>query len=140
MCYCGLYCENCAVMAKVEPAAKTLYSEMKAAGFEEIVRFLPGGEGFWAFLTGMTGEGVCVSCKAGSGNPGCQVRLCAQQKGVETCALCGEYPCGLFTRYFEGYPVLEGDNALLRDGGIVAWGRMQDERRAEGFTYANYNS
>ena len=38
MCYCGLYCENCATKAKVEPAAKVLYSEMKKAGFEDIVQ------------------------------------------------------------------------------------------------------
>ena len=43
MCYCGLYCENCATKAKVEPAAKVLYSEMKKAGFEDIVQFLPDG-------------------------------------------------------------------------------------------------
>jgi len=27
-CYCGLYCENCAVKAKVEPAARVLFDEM----------------------------------------------------------------------------------------------------------------
>ena len=31
ICYYGLYC---AVKAKVEPAAKVLYKEMKKAGFE----------------------------------------------------------------------------------------------------------
>ena len=33
ICYCGLYCDNCAVMAKVAPAAKTLYDEMLKAGY-----------------------------------------------------------------------------------------------------------
>jgi len=135
MCYCGLYCENCAVKAKVEPASKTLYGEMKAAGFEEIIQFLPGGEGFWEFLGGMARDGVCVSCKEGSGHPGCPVRICARQKGVDACALCGEYPCGRFDRFFEGYPVLKADNALLRED-PRAWGALQDTRRAEGFTYA----
>ena len=36
-CYCGLYCENCAVKVKVEPAAKVLYEEMNALGFGEII-------------------------------------------------------------------------------------------------------
>ena len=36
-CYCGLYCENCAVKVKVEPAAKVLYAEMEKLGFAEIV-------------------------------------------------------------------------------------------------------
>jgi len=135
VCYCGLYCANCPVKAKVEPAAKTLYDEMKAAGFEEIIHFLPGGEGFWQFLGGMALDGACVSCKEGSGNPGCGVRICAQERGVGACALCGDYPCGLFDRYFEGYPVLKEDNALLRDDPRT-WAALQDKRRAEGFTYS----
>ena len=52
-CYCGLYCGNCAVKVKVEPAARVLYDEMKAAGFEDVISFIPGGEGFWPFLKGI---------------------------------------------------------------------------------------
>ena len=32
--YCGLYCENCAVKARLVPASKVLYEEMIKAGFE----------------------------------------------------------------------------------------------------------
>jgi hypothetical protein len=134
--YCGLYCENCAVKVKVEPAAKTLYNEMKKAGFEEIIHFIPDGDTFWSFLKGMAVDGVCISCKEGSGNPGCAVRKCAQEKNVEICALCESYPCEYFTGFFEGYPILKHDNALLREKGMDAWSKLQDERRAKGFTYA----
>ena len=137
ICYCGLYCENCAVMAKVAPAAKTLYEEMRKAGFEEIIHLIPGGDDFWPFLKGMAEDGVCVSCKDGSGNPGCAVRICAREKGVEACALCEEYPCERFEAFFEGYPILKQDNALLREQGMDAWARLQDERRKNGFTYAD---
>ena len=136
ICYCGLYCENCAVKVKVEPAAKILYEEMKKAGFEDIIHFIPDGDKFWPFLKGMAVEGVCVSCKAGSGNPGCRVRICAQEKNVAMCALCEYYPCELFTRFFEGYPILKHDNAILREQGLDAWSKLQDERQASGFTYA----
>ena len=135
-CYCGLYCENCAVKVKVEPASKVLCDEMKKAGFEDIMQFLPDGDIFWSFLKNMAIEGICVSCRAGSGNPGCQVRICAQTKNVEMCALCESYPCELFTRYFEGYPVLRQDNAVLREKGWEAWLQLQDERQARAFTYA----
>jgi len=135
ICYCGLYCANCAVKVKVEPAAVALYDEMKKAGFEEIVHMIPGGDAFWPFLKGMAQDGVCVSCKEGSGNPGCAVRLCAREKGVDACALCEEYPCARFERYFEGYPVLRADNAVMREEGVEAWARMQDERTEQGFTY-----
>ena len=135
-CYCGLYCDNCAVKVKVEPASNVLYDEMKKAGFEDIMPFLPDGDKFWSFLKNMAIEGVCVSCRAGSGNPGCQVRICAQTKNVEMCALCESYPCELFTRYFEGYPVLRQDNAVLREKGWEAWSQLQDKRQARAFTYA----
>jgi len=135
ICYCGLYCENCAVMAKVAPASKVLYAEMQKAGFEEIINFIPGGDGFWAFLKSMATEGICVSCHEGGGNPACAVRVCAQKKGVEICAACASYPCEKFEAFSEGYPALKQDNALYREQGIEAWAKLQDDRRARGFTY-----
>ena len=137
ICYCGLYCENCAVKAKVEPSAKILYEEMKKAGFEEIIHFIPDGNTFWSFLKGMVEQGVCVSCKEGSGNPGCAVRKCAKEKGVEICAGCENYPCENFPEFFEGYPVLMHDNSLFREEGMDAWAKLQDGRRARGFTYSD---
>ncbi|MCL2545165.1 MAG: DUF3795 domain-containing protein [Clostridia bacterium] len=135
MCYCGLYCENCAVKAKIVPAAKALYDEMKAAEFEEIIQFIPGGDAFWPFLKDLAINGTCASCREGSGNPGCAIRICAQGKGIDICALCESYPCALFDAFFAGYPILERDNALLRDEGLEAWAKLQDERRASGFVY-----
>ena len=137
ICYCGLYCGNCAVKVKVEPASKVLYEEMKKAGFEEIMQMLPNGDTFWSFLKDMAVQGVCVSCKEGSGNPGCAVRICAKEKNVEICALCESYPCEQFTRYFEGYPILKHDNAILREQGLDVWSKLQDERHARGFTYGD---
>ena len=134
-CYCGLYCENCAVKVKVEPAAKVLHEEMKSAGFEDVISYIPGGEGFWSFLKGMAEDGICGSCRDGGGNPGCAVRICAKEKGVEMCAFCEAYPCDKITVFLKGtrYPVLEHDNELLRDKGWEAWSILQDERREKGY-------
>lgn len=138
-CYCGLCCENCSVKVKVEPAAGALYDEMKKAGFEEVISFIPGGEEFWSFLKGMTDNGMCVSCRDGSGgNPSCAIRICAKERSVEMCALCENYPCDRFAAFLKasvGYHVLEQDNALLRDKGWDAWAELQTKRRAAGFTY-----
>ena len=141
-CYCGLCCTHCAVKVKVEPAAKILYDEMKSAGFEEIISFIPGGEGFWSFLKGMTEdepyEGICGYCREGGGNPGCALRICAKEKCVEMCALCEDYPCDKFADFLKmtvGYLVLEHDNALLREKGWEAWSMLQDERQEKGFIY-----
>ena len=135
ICYCGLYCENCVVKVKIEPAAKILLEEMKKARFEEIINFIPGGDKFWPFLKGMVEPGLCVSCKEGSGNPGCAVRICAKEKNVEICALCELYPCEKFEAFFESYPVLKQDNLLLKEKGIKEWAKLQDERRERGFVY-----
>jgi len=133
-CYCGLYCENCAVKAKVEPAARVLFDEMKKAGFEDVINFIPGGDGFWPFLKGLATDGACISCKDGSGDPGCTIRICAQGKGVDMCALCQDYPCDKLTAFFERNPVLESDNALLRGKGWDAWAALQDQRKSDGYT------
>lgn len=137
-CYCGLYCENCGTKAKVEPAAKVLYEEMIKAGFEDMVSFIPNGAAFWAFLKSMAQEGTCNSCKAGSGNPACTIRICAKEKAIELCALCPSYPCDKFADLFKGYPMLKEDNALLRDKGPEAWANLQDQRKATGYTYVEH--
>ena len=137
ICYCGLYCESCAVMAKVRPASRVLYDEMKKAGFEEVINLIPGGEGFWPFLKGMAENGMCISCKDGGGNPECAIRKCAKEKKAEMCALCESYPCEVITNFFDKYPLLKQDNDLIRKEGIEAWGKIQDERLTKGFTFAD---
>ena len=137
ICYCGLYCKNCAVKARVEPAAKALYEEMKKAGFGDVIHFIPDGEGFWRFLKSVSDEGACISCRAGSGNPGCTVRVCAKEKEVEACALCESYPCEKFDEYFKAYPILKTDNAVLREKGLDEWLEMQNKRSVNGFAYTD---
>lgn len=136
ICYCGVYCENCAVKANVEPQAKALYAEMKKACFEEFIHMIPNGNEFWGFLKSMAEDGTCLSCREGSGNPNCAVRLCAKEKNIEMCALCDSYPCKHFDAFFEGYPILKHDNALMRDKGLEEWAKLQDARRTRGFTYS----
>ena len=139
-CYCGLYCGYCAVKVKVGPAAKVLYDEMISAGFEDVISDIPGGEGFWPFLKHMAEQGMCVSCRDGGGNPECAIRLCAQDKEVEMCAFCTEYPCGKLTEFFKssvGCAVLEKDNVLLRDKGWEAWAELQDKRLENGYKFGD---
>ena len=136
ICYCGLYCANCVVKVKVEPAAKLLYEEMEKAGFEDVIDFIPDGGAFWSFLKNMAIDGACTSCKEGSGDPDCKVRLCAKEKDVEICALCDSYPCGHFADLFEKMPILKHDNSLFREKGMDEWSKFQDERQKEGFAYA----
>jgi hypothetical protein len=137
ICYCGLYCENCAVKVKVGPASVVLYEAMKKAGFEDVIHMIPGGDGFWPFLKGMAENGMCVSCQDGGGDPGCAIRICTKEKGLDMCANCGSYPCDLFTKFLEMNPALKQDNALLREKGMDAWAELQDERKASGYTFGD---
>jgi hypothetical protein len=123
-------------MTKVTPSAKALYHEMVNAGFEGIMHFIPNSDGFWSFLKMMATSGICISCKDGSGNPSCEIRLCAQEHKVASCALCNSYPCEKINPMLAGLPVLQQDNILLRERGWDAWGKLQDERIANGFTYS----
>lgn len=139
MCYCGLYCANCIIKVKVEPSAKLLRAEMEKAGFQYFIQAIPNGEAFWAFLNNMTDNGACTSCQEGGGDPDCPIRQCAKEKNLAACANCDEYPCKHFDDAYTVQPALKGDNELLRDQGLEAWGKMQDERRKQNFCYAIEN-
>ena len=136
-CYCGLCCENCALKVKVFPAAKTLRNEMEKTGFDAVMHNVPGGNEFWSFLKEIAEHWTCTTCREDSGNPGCKVRKCAREKDVEMCAFCGDYPCELTEEFNERYPGLKADNILLREKGWDAWAKLQDERKASGFTYTD---
>jgi hypothetical protein len=135
ICYCGLYCENCAIKAKVGPAAEALYKEMCKAGYESFIDYLPSGTEFWKFLKYTAQNGTCNSCKDGGGDPGCKIRICAREKKVEMCPLCSEYPCAKITDFFGTHSEVYGDNLLLKEKGMDAWAKMQDERRSKGITF-----
>ncbi len=135
ICYCGLYCENCIIKMKVEPSAKLLHQQMRDAGFEYFIQAIPNGEAFWEFLKNMSEAGVCVSCRQGSGDPNCAIRRCAQEKSIDVCALCDEYPCQHFEAVFKVQAGIKADNALLRDQGLEEWGKTQDDRRRQNFCY-----
>jgi hypothetical protein len=136
ICYCGLHCENCGIKTKVEPASKVLYEEMKKMGFEGFIHNMPNGKEFWTFLKYMVEKGVCVSCQSGvGGDPHCAIRICAKEKGIEMCALCNDYPCDNFAMIFKVNPTVKSDNALLHEQGMEQWAKLQDERKAKGFTY-----
>ncbi len=63
--YCGLYCGACP--AQLKSLAATKSSDVKCLG--------------------------CKSGKLGKFCSKCEVRKCAIQQGVESCALCESYPC-----------------------------------------------
>lgn len=135
--YCGLDCSHCYSRTHVAPTAEALRAQMRDQGFESFGPYMDDYHAFWRFLNTLIEAEGCPGCRQEGGNPGCVIRPCAREKGLEACALCGEYPCErlAWVKGSVNYPTLEGDNALMREMGLDAWKAMQAARRAEGFTY-----
>ena len=135
--YCGLYCGHCFSRTHVAPTANRLRDYMKRQGFESFGPYMPNYKEFWEFLNLLIDAEGCPGCRQEGGNPGCKIRVCAREKGLEACPLCKEYPCEKFDWLptATNYPMLEGDNHYLKEHGLDAWLAMQEERRLQGFTY-----
>ena len=134
---CGLCCENCLLRATIGPKAAGLRDEMRRMGFDRFGSAIPKFPEFWAFLSDMAEHKGCDGCGDGGGNPFCEARKCAGEKGVAFCATCAEYPCGRFEAFFNGYPMLRDDNQLLRTRGRETWEQMHEDRRRSGYTYSD---
>jgi hypothetical protein len=100
--YCGLLCEGCPIRwATLEEDAGQRAKMREAVVL--LTRELYGME--------IKPEDVtdCEGCRTETGNLfssclQCEIRKCARQKAVGSCALCGEYPCGNLTQFFEKDP------------------------------------
>ncbi len=84
--YCGLYCGACEIL--------NLYRKQLDEGE------IPTWEDLPVPMNGVIppAELVCTGCKTEllfAGCLKCDIRICGNQKGVEACVLCAEYPCQL---------------------------------------------
>lgn len=112
--YCGLNCGEC-------PTYKGRYFRMLAEELEELIKANHHPE--WVpeygridfdydeFLNGLTYyskvESGCFNvepCKGGCQVPGCPIKPCAKERGVEVCFECDEFPCENFSKFLERHP------------------------------------
>lgn len=116
---CGLYCGSCALYQKSVHAMEP-------------------------------NDVVCLGCQSATLAPHCQqcdVRDCAQEKKVEACGVCPEYPCEKTAAQLadleKGMPVIAAlskkNNAAMKASGYTAWvtaqkGRWACERCGTRFT------
>ena len=133
--YCGLYCRHCVNYARIPQQAKALYDTMKREGFEYFGPYeSPEFNDFWKHLAKLTKQDKTnPACRGGCGDPGCKVRICAREKGVEICVYCDEYPCEKLDFLVRQYPALLGDGKKLKEMGIDAWLVEQEERCERGY-------
>ncbi len=96
LAYCGLICEKCPIYLATREQDKDKQYEMRAVIAQEIKKHY-GQE------TKPEDVGDCDGCKAETGRlfcTGCEIRICAVQKGIENCAYCNDYPCKLLEKLF----------------------------------------
>ena len=135
--YCGLYCDLCAARTRIPRRAAALQAAMTEEGWPFWGPTMPGFTEFWSFLEKLgSGEG-CPGCRAGGGYPGCQIRVCAREQGLEMCSQCPDFPCEHVEALAARYPTLIADNVRLKAVGPEQWLIEQTERVRRGVVYAD---
>lgn len=99
--YCGLYCGTCpAKTGSLADLAEQLRAELQrskcdkaAPGLAKLPPFAAFAhyDKFDALLVALTTMRCEQPCRAGGGSPDCQVRKCAQEKGLTGCWECAGF-------------------------------------------------
>lgn len=84
--YCGLYCGACEIINAETAEDRERVGEFWGAQPEQV------------HCTGCKTDTVFIHCEH------CPIRICAQDKSVDFCLDCGEYPCAI---YEEGKEIIE---------------------------------
>ncbi|HDI11011.1 MAG TPA: DUF3795 domain-containing protein [Candidatus Acetothermia bacterium] len=135
--YCGLFCGLCAERARIPKQARALRETMAEEGWPDWGPTIPGFAEFWRFLESLSTKGGCLSCRAGGGPPECRIRACAQERGLDFCPQCPDYPCPRIGTLGKAYPTLIPDGLRLRKVGVEQWVAEQEERARRGIVYAD---
>lgn len=136
--YCGLHCELCGARARIPQRAAALQEAMAEEGWLYWGHTVPGFAEFWEFLQGLHADGGCPGCRADSGFPDCQIRVCARERGVELCNACADFPCAHVEALAARYPTLIADNRRMQKVGSAQWLAEQRERARHGVVYSDF--
>jgi len=136
--YCGLYCGLCLNGCRIPRRAAELQDLLRKVRIDEWGPDLPGYDGFRVFLGELAGFEPRASCRARSCGPEtCAIRTCAEEKGVDACPFCPDYPCERIRTLAKRYVTLIGDGERMRAVGLEAWITEQEARKARGFAYVD---
>ena len=94
--YCGLICEKCAIYLATRESDQDKKHQMKMDIAEQIKKH-------YGQDTRPEDIGDCDGCKTDTGRifcTGCEIRICAVEKGIENCAYCNDYPCEKLEKLF----------------------------------------
>jgi hypothetical protein len=106
--YCGLVCTECpallATQANDAAAAQKIAAEWSAAYHADVKV-----EHVWC-------DGCLVAGKKCAHCGECEIRACARERGVESCAKCADYACAALEGFFKMAPMARASLEALRRG------------------------
>jgi len=99
--YCGLICNTCPIHLATLEQNKSKQLSMRS----EITRTFMEQYGLSIRIEDVTD---CDGCRTGgrlfSGCAKCEIRRCAMERGLESCAFCLDYACENLQKLIEGEP------------------------------------
>ncbi len=135
---CGLYCGLCSQRGRIPQQARALRDTLAKDGFDQWGQNIPNFKEFWTLLNQWSDlKNACPGCRQGGGNPECEIRKCAQQRKVESCPHCEDYPCERIRELGKIYLTLIADGQRLKEIGVDAWIGEQKKRAETGFVYSD---
>ncbi len=137
--YCGFHCMLCSTMSRIPEQASALRTQLLRDGWDEFGEYVvPGFKEFWATLETLSKFAeTCPGCRGGCGAPDCGIRQCAQERGVELCSACTDFPCERLEEFGNAYPHLISDARRQQEIGLEAWVEEQEQRRSTGFCHSD---
>ena len=137
--YCGLYCKLCANLARIPQQSSALRRTLQREGWEYFGQYcLQNFKEFWAALGKLSqSDQTCKGCRGGCGDPECGIRKCAQERKVDVCSSCPEFPCQHIASLAKRYPNLILDGQRQKEIGLDKWIQEQEERCKSCFCYAD---
>ena len=138
--YCGLYCKLCDNLARIPQQASSLHKTLQKGGWEYFgSHIMSGFKEFWAGLEQLIQvDSKFKGCRGGEcGDPGCNIRQCAQSRHIELCSSCDDYPCNHIHKLAKRYPNLIADGTRQKEVGSNKWIQEQEARCETGFCYCD---
>ncbi len=128
--YCGLCCADCipsreeffTLVSRLDEMLGALqfehYAELKSAMNEEFKDYPK----FLSILRQIKGLRCSSPCRLGGGYPRCEIRQCAQSKGLKGCWQCkARRSCTLLDRLRSIHPNLDYHLELIEEMGPINW-------------------
>lgn len=139
--YCGAFCGTCMLRGRIySDIAQEFLDMLKGSGHPEWLpehgkldfSFNDFMKGLEYFSKADKGPYCQVPCKEGGGAP-CKCRPCAQEKKVEVCYECRDYPCEHLAWLIEKYPEMREECKKFREIGVDEWLKIRIERAEKGY-------